>query len=128
MAKSASSKKTNQLLIAVYAVFALAATARASYQLATKFSQAPVSYTLSAISAVVYIVATVALIRGLTSLAKATIWFELVGVVVVGTLSLVLPVDFQHSTVWSLFGAGYGCIPLILPIWGLWWLGKNRRG
>lgn len=126
MVSSKTASGPGRLLIAVYAIFALSATARASYQLLTKFSDAPVSYSLSAISALVYVLATVALARNLTRLATYALVFELVGVLVVGTLSLVLPNDFRHSTVWSLYGAGYACIPLLLPILGLWWLRKTK--
>lgn len=126
MATQKTATGAGRLIVAIYAIFALAATARASYQLLTKFNEAPVSYSLSALSALVYIIATVALARNQKSLATFALVFELVGVLVVGTLSLVLPGDFQHSTVWSLFGAGYGCIPLVLPIWGLWWLRKSK--
>lgn len=126
MVSSKTASGPGRLLIAIYAIFALSATARASYQLLTKFSDAPVSYSLSAISALVYVLATVALARNLTRLATFALVFELVGVLVVGTLSLVLPNDFRHSTVWSLYGAGYACIPLLLPILGLWWLRKTK--
>ena len=43
------------------------------------------------------------------------------GVLVVGLTSLLLPQDYPDSTVWSDFGAGYGFIPLVLPLVGLWW-------
>ena len=117
-----------RLLIAVYGVFAISATARASYQLLTEFQQAPIAYLLSAISAVVYIVATVALARGerSRSVAWATVGFELAGVLAVGTLSIVLPELFAHPSVWSGFGSGYAFIPLILPILGLAWLWRER--
>lgn len=114
-----------RLLIAVYAVFAVSATARATYQLATKFNDAPIAYSLSALAALVYILATISLARaGQQTLARYTIWFELVGVVAVGTLSIVAPQDFAHPSVWSNFGMGYGFIPLVLPIVGLLWLKK----
>ena len=51
---------------------------------------------------------------------------ELLGVLVVGTLSLALPDVFQHPTVWSMFGVGYLFIPVALPIVGMWWLLKHR--
>ena len=126
----ATSKKlgVGRLLIAVYAIFAVSASARALYQIATKFQDAPIAYALSALSALVYVVATISLTRSTASaakLAKATIWFELVGVVVVGTLSFLAPDWFKHPTVWSEFGIGYGLIPLILPILGLLWLRKR---
>jgi hypothetical protein len=41
------------VLVAVYAVFAVAATARAAVQIASRFGEAPVAYALSAFSAVV---------------------------------------------------------------------------
>ena len=52
-----------RLLIAVYAIFAISATARAGYQILTKFSEAPLAYLLSAFAAVVYVVATVSLAK-----------------------------------------------------------------
>jgi hypothetical protein len=115
-------------LIAVYAVFAISATARASFQLLTKFDEAPVAYSLSALAAVVYIVATVALARTDARSKKVARWavkFELLGVLVVGTLSLLWPAAFENPSVWSWFGLNYACLPLVLPIFGLLWL--NRR-
>ena len=47
-----------RVLIAVYAVFAVAATARAAVQISSKFDEAPVAYSLSAVAALVYVVAT----------------------------------------------------------------------
>lgn len=118
-----------RLLIAVYAVFALSATARAGYQIATKFAEAPLANILSAFAAVVYIVATVSLAKpGRTwfKVSLAAVLTELVGVLVVGAISLFDPVAFPHDTVWSLFGRGYGFVPLLLPILGLLWLNKRR--
>jgi hypothetical protein len=126
MSQPKTASGAGRLIVVVYAIFALSATARSLYQLATKFSEAPLSYGLSAVSALVYIVATIALAKNLTKLANAALIFELTGVILVGTLSLALPADFHHSTVWSLYGAGYACIPLLLPIWGLWWLRSKR--
>jgi hypothetical protein len=114
-----------RLLIAVYAIFALAATARSAVQLGTHFSRAPLAYLLSAFAAVVYIVATVCLARGdATSRRVATlsILVELAGVLAVGTWSLVSPSSFPDATVWSDYGQGYGYVPAVLPLLGLWWL------
>jgi hypothetical protein len=127
MASNKTSTGPGRVLIAIYAIFALAATARSLYQLATKFNDAPVAYSLSALSALVYIVATISLAKSYTKLATYALIFELVGVVVVGTLSIVMPAEFHHATVWSLYGSGYACVPLLLPIWGLWWLSKAKR-
>jgi hypothetical protein len=114
-----------RILIAVYLVLALASSGRSFYQLVAKFDQAPVAYTLSAVAAVVYILATIALIApgpAWYRVARITIWFELIGVLTVGALSLIVPSMFAHPSVWSFFGAGYLLIPLALPIWGLVWL------
>ncbi len=126
--KSTSSRGIGALLIAVYAVFVVSATARASFQLLTKFDEAPLAYSLSALAAVVYIVATVALARNdarSQAVARWAVRFELVGVLVVGTLSLLWPAAFEHPSVWSWFGLNYACLPLVLPIFGLLWL-KRR--
>jgi cytochrome bd-type quinol oxidase subunit 2 len=119
-----------RVLVAVYAVFALAATSRAAVQIATDFAEAPLAYALSAFSAVVYVVATIALARrgrGARRLALVTITIELIGVLVVGTASLLAPDDFPRTTVWSGYGSGYGFVPLVLPIVGLWWLRRTGR-
>lgn len=118
-----------RLLIAIYAIFAISATARASYQLIREFDQAPLAYSLSAISAVVYLVATFSLAKQSQQwqrIAKLTIWFELIGVLTVGSLSLALPELFAHPSVWSGFGSGYAFIPLLLPILGLLWIRKHH--
>jgi len=115
-----------RLLVAVYGIFAVAATSRAGLQLATRFDEAPVAYLLSALAAAVYVVATVALARSQRRLAVAACGFELAGVLIVGTLSLVLPDAFPDETVWSAFGAGYGFIPLVLPVLGLLRLRRTR--
>lgn len=118
------------MLIAVYAIFALSATARAGVQIASRFAEAPVPYLLSLLAGVVYILATVGLAGSALwarRLAWAAVGFELVGVLVVGTLSVVLAADFPDDTVWSYFGRGYGFVPLVLPLVGLWWLRHTRR-
>jgi hypothetical protein len=126
--KPTKSRGVGALLIAVYAVFAISASARASFQLVTKFDEAPFAYSLSALAAVVYIVATVALARTDARSKKVARWavkFELVGVLAVGSLSFLWPAAFEHPSVWSWFGLNYACLPLVLPIFGLLWL--NRR-
>lgn len=114
-----------RLLVAVYAVFALSATSRALYQLLAKFSDAPVAYLLSAVAAVVYCVATYALLRDERPLALGTIAFELAGVLAVGTLTVADRSLFPDSTVWSQYGQGYGFVPLVLPVVGLLWLRRT---
>lgn len=117
-----------RLLVAVYAVFAVSASARAGVQIATDFAAAPVAYLLSGFAAAVYVVATVALARGGTTsrrVAVVAVSVEMVGVLVVGLISVLVPAAFPEATVWSQFGAGYGYVPLVLPVVGLWWLRRT---
>jgi hypothetical protein len=125
----ATASGPGRVLIAVYGVFALSATARAGVQIATRFAEAPVPYLLSAVAGVVYVLATIGLAGrgpGARRLAWAAVVFELVGVLAVGTLTLVDQGDFPDDTVWSGYGRGYGFIPLVLPVVGLWWLRHTR--
>jgi hypothetical protein len=125
-----SSSGPGRILVAVYAVFAIAATGRASLQIAEYFHRAPLAYLLSAVAALVYIVATVALARGdRTSVRVATVScsIELAGVLLVGIASYVDRAAFPDQTVWSHFGSGYGYVPLVLPVVGLLWLRSVRR-
>ncbi|MDO9394940.1 MAG: hypothetical protein Q7T71_00185 [Herbiconiux sp.] len=118
-----------RVLIIVYVILALAATGRSVYEIIAKFDQAPLAYTLSAVAAVVYIVATIALIApgpAWYRVAWVTITFELVGVLTVGTLSLFLPELFAKASVWSWYGMGYLFIPLVLPVLGMLWLRRTR--
>ncbi|MEW2381769.1 hypothetical protein AB0873_06720 [Micromonospora sp. NPDC047707] len=133
-APAAERTRTNagpgRLLIAVYLLFAIAATSRAGLQIATKFDEAPVAYLLSALAAVIYIVAAVGLARAGAAgrrIALTCCTVELVGVVGVGAFSLARPDLFPDETVWSGFGSGYGYIPLVLPVLGLLWLWRTRR-
>jgi len=114
-----------RILVFVYGVFALAATARALVQLATQASKAPVAYSLSLFSGLVYIVATWALATDRRRVALVTIGVELTGVLVIGTFSH--PDDIDRASVWSDYGNGYGFVPLVLPFVGLWWLWRIGR-
>jgi hypothetical protein len=131
MAEPTSTKAgLGRALIAVYAVFALSATARSGVQLATKASEAPVAYTLSAVAGLVYVAATLGLAEVgpvPRRLAWAAVGFELVGVLTVGTLTVLDPALFPDATVWSAYGQGYGYLPLVLPFLGLAWLVRTRR-
>ncbi|MDQ1536924.1 MAG: hypothetical protein QOE58_1317 [Actinomycetota bacterium] len=117
-----------RILVAVYGLFAIAATSRSAVELITKFDKAPLAYLLSAFAAIVYIVATVSLARrSATSrrLATLAISIELIGVLAVGAASVWFSA-FKVPTVWSGFGSGYGFVPLVLPFVGLWWLRHTR--
>lgn len=118
-----------RVLVVLYAVFAVGATSRALVELLTKFSQAPVAYVLSAFAAAVYCVATLALARGGARwwrVAVVAVVIEAVGVLTVGTFSVLVPEDFPDATVWSVYGRGYLFIPVVLPALGLWWLRRTR--
>ncbi|MFI7545866.1 hypothetical protein [Actinoplanes sp. NPDC049599] len=118
-----------RVLLLVYGIFALSAGARAGVQIATKFAEAPLAFLLSAFAALIYLAATVGLAVGGTRgrlIALTSCSIELVGVLVVGTLSIFDKEAFPDATVWSGFGSGYGYVPLVLPVIGLWWLWRNR--
>jgi hypothetical protein len=119
-----------RVLIAVYAIFALSAGARAGVQIATRFAEAPAAYLLSAFAAAVYLLATIGLARGGAAgrrIALVCCSVELVGVLTVGAISLAAPSVFPDDTVWSYFGRGYGFVPLVLPMLGLLWLWRTAR-
>lgn len=116
----------HRVVVALYAVLSAAAVGRSSYQILTKFDEAPLAYALSGVAAAVYVVATIAVARsarkGSRTIALAAVSFELIGVLGIGSLSVLRPELFPEATVWSHFGAGYVFIPLVLPVVGLWWL------
>jgi len=123
-------KGVGLLLVALYGLFALAATGRATFQILADFGKAPLAYLLSALAAVVYLVATVGLARGdrtSVRVARIAITTEMVGVLVVGLVSYLVPAEFPDKTVWSHFGSGYGYVPLVLPVLGLLWLRRTGR-
>jgi hypothetical protein len=133
-APAATTKRTSgpvRVLITIYAILAIGAVSRAIFQMVTEYSTAPVPITLSLISGIVYVVATIALIKrtGIWyRVAWVTISFELVGVLTVGTLSVVAPAIFaDDSSVWSYYGIGYVFIPVVLPILGLIYLWRRRH-
>jgi hypothetical protein len=132
---AATSTGAGRLLVAVYAILAIAATGRSVFQILDRFEEAPVAFSLSALAAVVYIVATLALAFGWRLVALLTICFELAGVLVIGTVSVFAPGLLglesldpfgREATVWSAYGAGYLLVPLVLPVLGLLWLRRRR--
>ena len=101
-----------KVIAVVYGIFTLSAGARACYQLIRKFDEAPLAILLSLLSAIIYAIAAVSLAkRGerARQLAVITIVVELLGVLGIGVFSYAAP-------------QGYGYIPLVLPVVGLWWL------
>lgn len=128
-ATASTASGPGRVLVAVYGVLAVAATFRSAVQIVRDLDDAPLAYLLSAVAAVVYVVATVALAKG-TGRWRPTAWtavtVELAGVLVVGALSVGAPQLFPDATVWSGFGSGYGYVPLVLPVLGLLWLRRTR--
>ncbi len=115
------------MLALVYGFFAFAAGARSLYQLVTRFDEAPLPVVLSVVAALVYLVACTQIGRSTPRAYRIVLGvclFELVGVLAVGTLSLVESGWFPFPTVWSEFGIGYAFLPLVLPIAGLVWLSR----
>ena len=130
MQKPSKNTGAVKVLIFAYAVLAFAAIGRSSFELATKFSEAPLPYSLSALAAVFYVLATIALIKKgafWRKLARVVISVELLFVVTIGIITLIDPSLFPAKTVWSSFGVGYGFTPLALPIIGLLWLRKGSN-
>lgn len=111
-----------KVLVFVYGILAFSATGRASFELGAKFTAAPVPYALSALAAVIYVLATWAIATDRRGIALAAVSFELLGVLGVGFGSLIWTSQFPDASVWSDFGSGYGYVPLVLPVVGLWWL------
>jgi hypothetical protein len=106
-----------RVVAAAYTVLAVAATARAAVQLATRAGEAPVPYALSALAAAVYLTLAVSVTRPrLRRLALAAAVAELGGVLLVGTAELLSATAWPDETVWSGYGAGYGWAPLVLPV------------
>lgn len=115
------------ILIAVYSILGLAATGRATVQILEKFSEAPIAYSLSALSAALYVLIAVALWRGWENVALFGSLVELVGVLVVGTLGYVDADLWPDETVWTGYGSGYGWVPLLLPLVALYFLRQARK-
>ena len=120
----------HKVLLALYALFTVAAGARAIVQLTTQYDDAPVAYWLSLAAAVTYALGWYAIRQasvGNTGFASVMLWIELAGVLTVGTLSIVEDQWFPDASVWSDYGIGYGFVPLALPVAGLLWLRRQKR-
>ncbi|ROR71796.1 hypothetical protein [Bogoriella caseilytica] len=120
-----------RVLILIYGIFALAATARGLVQILTRLEDAPVAYVLSLFAGLVYILATVALGhngRRMRRLGWIAVTVELLGVAIIGALSVTVTEIFPDDTVWSQFGSGYGYVPAVLPLLGIIWLWHSSPG
>ncbi|MDX2703694.1 hypothetical protein PV350_12595 [Streptomyces sp. PA03-6a] len=119
-----------RLLLSLYGVFTVAALSRAVVQISLQFDEAPLAYLLSLLAGVLYAVITVALWRGgegARKVALVSCTLELVGVLTVGTLTLVDSGAFPDQTVWSDYGMGYLFLPVVVPVTGLLWLRRQAR-
>ncbi|MFF8194324.1 hypothetical protein ACF05L_26460 [Streptomyces bobili] len=117
------------LLVWFYGVMVVGAVSRSAYQIATEFDRAPLAYSLSAVAGLVYGFITYSLVRGGETARRAAqvcCAAELLGVLVVGTWTLLDRDAFPDSTVWSDYGMGYVFIPVLLPLTALFWLRKTR--
>ncbi len=131
---------TLTVLIAVYGVLVLAAAGRSAYQIIDHFGKAPIAISISGASALVYILATIALIvhKGVWyRIAWVTVSVEFAGVIVVGAITTFFPDALgpdsgnafgDTATVWTVFGQGYWFVPLVLPLAGMWWLSTHPAG
>ncbi|MCF3123262.1 hypothetical protein [Streptomyces silaceus] len=118
------------LLVWLYGVMVVGAVSRSVVQIAMDFDKAPLAYALSALAGLVYGFITYSLVRGGDTARRAALVCcaaELLGVLAVGTWTLVEPSAFPDATVWSDFGMGYLFIPVILPVTAIFWLRKARR-
>ncbi|MGB0101916.1 MAG: hypothetical protein WBP61_16685, partial [Nocardioides sp.] len=82
-AGAAARSGPHQVLLALYALFALAAGARSLVQLFTRYDEAPVAYWLSLAAAVTYALGWYAIRRasvGHMRFAGVMLWIELGGV------------------------------------------------
>lgn len=117
------------LLVWLYGVMVVGAVSRSVMQISTQFDEAPLAYSLSAVAGVVYGFITYSLVRGGERARRAAFVCcaaELVGVLTVGTWTLVEPSAFPDATVWSDYGMGYVFIPVLLPLSAMYWLRKAR--
>jgi len=119
-----------RLLLSLYGVFTVAALSRAIVQISMQFGEAPLAYTLSLLAGIIYAVITVALWRGGEAARKVALvscTVELIGVLVVGTMTVVDSAAFPDQTVWSDYGIGYLFLPVIVPVTGLLWLRRSAQ-
>jgi hypothetical protein len=113
------------VLAVTYPLFALSIGVRAVYQLCCRPDIAgKLGPWLSLVAAVVYAVAAVGFARRSRRawrVSLAALSFELVAVLVVGTVTVVRPDAIPH-TAWGHFGQDYGFFLVLQPFLGLLWL------
>lgn len=113
-------------IIAVsYPLLALSTGVRAVYQIFVRTDITnKLGPTLTALAAVIYVVAAIGFIvrkKWAWQLSVGALALEMIGVLIVGTLSFATPLLFEHTS-WRYFGMDYGFFPVLQPIIGLVWL------
>jgi hypothetical protein len=120
--------RVHELLPLLYGFWALAALGRAIYQYVARQPHDALPTHLSALAGLLYLVIAW-LLRRDTPQTRRLVWWllllELGGVLLVGGIDWFWR-PFAYASVWSAFGAGYGFMPLLLPLAGLWWLARRR--
>lgn len=119
-----------RLLLWLYGIFTVAALSRSIVQISTKFHHAPLAYVLSAVAGVIYAAILAALVKGGETARRVALVCcsaELLGVLAVGTWTVVDSSAFPDQTVWSYYGAGYILLPVLMPVTGLMWLRRAAR-
>ncbi len=123
-----SGRRSGAFVVALgvaYTVLAIAALARSGYQAATGVvvdGRTGTAVALSGFAGAVYLVAAAGLRRGTRRSLRVSRWcclVELIGVLAVSLVEIGVG-GFGRAAVWSGFGVGYGYLPLLLPVLGLW--------
>src|SRR5699024_9384337 len=129
-APSRGARGFEAVLVIIYGLFALSATARSLVQILPGFDEPPVAYSLSLVAALTYIAATLLLVRRARrpSAVFALVMVELARGLAVSTLSVTVPSLFPAVTVSSTDRLGCGFVPLVVPVVALGYLLLSRRG
>lgn len=107
-----------------YPLLALSTGARGIYQWLFRDDLPKLAPALTIFSSLLYLIAAVGFFkrtRHAWRVSVTALSIETIGVLTVGTLSILAP-DLLAHTAWSRFGMDYGFFPLIQPLLGLAWL------
>jgi hypothetical protein len=114
-----------KIIAVTYPFFSLATGARAIYQLIFPPNAADLrGPILTGVASLIYLIAALLFVYRKPWtwwLAVILLTFESLGVLTVGTISLIHP-NFIGQTAWQDYGMDYFFIPLIQPFLGLIWL------
>lgn len=110
-------------MAALYAFWALAVCSRALWQY-TVTQRHDIPTHLSAVAGVLYIVIAWWAWHGQRRALRIGLALEFCGVIAVSTYEHFAP--FAYASAWSHWGAGYGYIPLVLPVIGIF-VSRDRQ-